>query len=269
MRVQPWLGHRKMESITAGDVEQAMHQWSGGASTKIDALSVLSRLLDGAVRAGVIPLNVSRLARRPMAEKIENPRSLALAPSEVQQLLAAIDSPHHRAYIAALVYTGMRANEAVALQVGDVDLADRTIRVHRSITQGLDGVPTELSPKSHKERDVPIPHALVPHLTLALEGKSRSALVFTGPKGGRLNGSKVRRAVDWNRVRASLDRDDLRLHDLRHTLATLLFDGGAAANDVQAIMGHSSLQTTQRYTRARGDAARRAASTLDGLFEQN
>ncbi|SBS71751.1 tyrosine-type recombinase/integrase [uncultured Microbacterium sp.] len=67
-------------------------------------------------------------------------------------------------------------------------------------------------------------------------------------------------------LRVQLDRNDYRLHDLRHTLATLLFDGGAAANDVQAIMGHSTLQMTERCSRARSDAARRGADRLDSLF---
>ncbi|MBN9215326.1 MAG: hypothetical protein ABS62_02300 [Microbacterium sp. SCN 70-200] len=133
-------------------------------------------------------------------------------------------------------------------------------------TTDLEGRTREYTPKSHKERDVPIAAALVPHLREAMEGKSRSALVFTGPKGGRINGSNVRRAVKWDALRVQLDRDDYRLHDLRHTLATLLFDGGAAANDVQAIMGHSTLQMTERYSRARSDAARRGAERLDSLF---
>ena len=53
---------------------------------------------------------------------------------------------------------------------------------------------------------------------------------------------------------------------LRHTLATLLFDAGAAANDVQAILGHSSMQVTEKYTKARADAALRANGALDKLM---
>lgn len=266
LRVKPWLGHRKLETITAGDVEQALNEWSGGASTKIDALAVLSRLLDGAVRARLIPLNQARLARRPVPSQQLNLRSRALTPEEVGVVLEAVPAGPYRNYLAGLIYTGMRANEAAALQVGDVDMPARTIHVHRSFSADLQGRVREYTPKSHKERDVPIPTALVPHLREAMEGKSRSALVFTGPKGGRINGSNVRRAVKWNALRARLDRADYRLHDLRHTLATLLFDGGAAANDVQAIMGHSTLQMTERYSRARSDAARRGAERLDSLF---
>jgi len=266
LRVQPWLGHRKLESITAGDVEQALSEWDGSASTKIDALAVLSRLLKGAVRARIIPANPAQLARRPVPEPQLNLRSRALTAAEVPAVLAAVPPGPYRNYLAGLIYTGMRANEAAALQVGDVDVASRSIHVHRSFSTNLEGKIQEYTPKSHKERDVPIPAALVPHLLEAMEGKARSALVFTGPRGGRINGSNVRRAVKWDAMKELLDRDDYRIHDLRHTLATLLFDGGASANDVQAIMGHSTLQMTERYSRARSDAARRGAEHLDSLF---
>jgi integrase len=267
LRVQPWLGHVKLEKLTAGDIEGAMSEWSGSSSTRIDALSVLSRLLDGAVRARIVPSNQARLARRPGSDTQKSLRSRALTASEVPLLLAAIASHPHRRYIAGLVYTGMRANEATALRVEDIDLAQRTIHVRRSFTIGPDGKTLEVTPKSHKERAVPIPAALVPYLEAAMVGKTRSDLVFTGPKGGRLNASNVRRAIDWHRLRTSLQRSDLRIHDLRHTLATLLFDAGAAANDVQAILGHSSMQMTERYSHARSDVAQRAAAAIDSLFD--
>lgn len=267
LRVKPWLGHIKLEKLTAGLIEEAISGWTGTTSTRIDALSVLSRLLDGAVRAHLVPLNQARLARRPKSDASNSLRSRALTAAEVQLLLASIDDAHYRRYIAGLVYTGMRANEATALRIEDVDLAHRTIHVRRAFSIGADGRGIELTPKSHKERDVPIPMPLVGPLTEAMAGKRRGDLVFSGPRGGRINASNVRRAIDWKTVRAQLHRDDLRIHDLRHTLATLLFDAGASANDVQAILGHSSMQMTERYSRSRSDVAKRAAAAIDSLFE--
>jgi integrase len=257
----------KLEKLTSGEIEAAMAVWSGSASTKTDALAVLSRLLDGAVRSRVVAMNPARLVRRPRGDASRSLRSRALTAAEVPVLLDAIKSGSYRRYIAGLVYTGMRANEATALRVEDVDLARRTIHVRRSFTVGNDGKMLAVTPKSHKERAVPIPAALVPHLQAALAGKAREDLVFSGPRGGRLNASNVRRAIDWSELRTRLNRADLRIHDLRHTLATLLFDAGAAANDVQAILGHSSMQMTERYSHARSDVAQRAAAAIDSLFE--
>lgn len=265
-RVKPWLAHRKIESITVGDIESALSSWKGSASTRSDALSMLSRLLDGAARAGVIEANPARLARRPKDEQLTSFRSRALGMSEVKVMLEHVEAGPYRDYLAALVYTGMRAGEASALQVGDVDLEARVIHVRRSFGTNASGAVVEQTPKSHKERTVPLPEVLAPTLARAVEGKRRMDLVFTGPRGGRLNTSNVRRAADWEGLRNRLDRPDLRIHDLRHTLATLLFDAGTAANDVQAILGHSSLQVTERYSRARSDAAVRAGAALDDLF---
>ena len=76
------------------------------------------------------------------------------------------------------------------------DYGANSTKAHQaSMTKALEGGDKEVSPKSHKERDVPIPAALDPFLREAIKGKSRGQLVFTGPKGGRLNGSNVRRAV--------------------------------------------------------------------------
>lgn len=264
-RVQPWLGHRKLESITVGDIEQAVNGWSGSASTRNDALSMLSRLLDGAARAHVIVANPARLVRRPRDERAQSVRSRALTLSEVRVMLDAVEAGPYRAYLAALVYTGMRAGEASALRVEDVDVVARVIHVRRNFATGRSGSMVEQSPKSHKERTVPLPQAFYPYVKDAIAGKRRTELVFSGPRGGALNPSNVRRAVDWAAVRRKLDRPDLRIHDLRHTLATLLFDAGAAANDVQAILGHSSLQVTERYSRARTDVALRGNAAPDSL----
>ena len=66
-------------------------------------------------------------------------------------------------------------------------------------------------------------------------------------------------------IRTAVKRPDLRVHDLRHTFATILFDAGASAPDVRAVLGHSSLQVTERYSRAREGVARRAAAVFDTL----
>ncbi|WP_395246049.1 tyrosine-type recombinase/integrase [Agromyces sp. MMS24-K17] len=92
--------------------------------------------------------------------------------------------------------------------------------------------------------------------------------MFDGADGGRLTSHNVRRAVEWDELRVAIGRPDLRIHDLRHTFATILFDAGANAPDVQATLGHSSLQVTERYSRAREGVALRAGAALNDALQR-
>jgi integrase len=263
LRVRPSLGRHRLEDITSPMIESAMVAWPGGASATNDALAVLSRLLDAARRARFIDHNPAREVKRPGTRESVSPISRALTIDQVTRLLAGIPEGVYRRYVAALVYTGMRAGEATALRVGDVDFTRGIIRVSRSLSPGKHGELVEQSPKSHKSREVPLIAALRPHAEDAARGKRPDQLLFAGPDGGRLTNHNVRRAIGWDTLRVAIGRPDLRMHDLRHTFATLLFDAGASAPDVQATLGHSSLQVTERYSRAREGVALRAGAALD------
>lgn len=266
LRVKPSLGRHRLEDITSPMIESAMVSWSGGASAKNDALAVLSRLLDAARRSRFIDYNPARDVKRPSMRESISPISRALTIDQVAALLALIPEGVYRRYVAALVYTGMRAGEATALRVGDVDFERGIIRISRSLSPGKHGELVEQSPKSHKFREVPLIEALRPYAEESSRGKQAEDLLFAGPDGGRLTNHNLRRAVNWDAMRKTIGRSDLRMHDLRHTFATILFDAGASAPDVQATLGHSSLQVTERYSRAREDVALRAGAVLDQAF---
>ena len=263
LRVKPSLGRLRLDDITSPMIESAMVGWPGGSSAKNDALAVLSRLLDGARRSRFIDHNPAREIKRPGTRESFSPVSRALTIDQVTVLLERTPEGVYRRYVAALVYTGMRAGEATALRVGDVDFERGVIRVSRSLSPGKHGELVEQSPKSHKSREVPLIAALRPYAEQAARGKTLDELLFAGPGGGRLTNHNVRRAVGWEALRVAIGRSDLRMHDLRHTFATLLFDAGASAPDVQATLGHSSLQVTERYSRAREGVALRAGAVLD------
>ena len=263
LRVKPSLGRQRLEDITSPMIESAMVTWPGGASAKNDALAVLSRLLDAARRSRFIDYNPAREVKRPSMRESVSPISRALTLEQVATLLTLVPEGVYRRYLATLVYTGMRAGEATALRVRDVDFAHNIIRVSRSLSPGRNGELVEQSPKSHKSREVPLIAALRPYAEDAARGKKPDDLLLAGPDGGRLTNHNVRRAVDWDVLRTAIGRPDLRMHDLRHTFATILFDAGASAPDVQATLGHSSLQVTERYSRAREGVALRAGAVLD------
>ncbi|NMM95890.1 recombinase XerC [Bifidobacterium sp. DSM 109960] len=150
------------------------------------------------------------------------------------------------AAILELLYaTGIRVAELVGLDIGDVDFSNRTVRV---------------TGKGDKQRVVPfgLPAArameawLERGRTQLLRSRSGGASVgagnamFLGMRGGRLDQRMARRVVHDAAREAGVP--DIGPHALRHSAATHLLDGGADLREVQEMLGHSSLKTTQRYT---------------------
>ncbi len=266
VRVRPSLGQFPISSNTSPAIEMAMLEWSGALSTKKDALALLSRLLDGARRARMIDVNPVVDVRVPRVLPSSSLRSRALSVEQVDQLLLMIPDGPYRSFVAGLAYTGMRAGEATAMRVGDTDFDAQVIRVCRSISPGRNGELVEQAPKGYRDRHVPLCDALLPYVQEAARGKQPLNRLFTGPRGGSLTSRLLARAIDWPGIRRTLGRPDLMIRDLRHTFATMLFDAGVSAPDVQQAMGHSSLQVTERYSRPRDGSAARSAVKLNDFL---
>jgi len=158
------------------------------------------------------------------------------------------DAMHLRDWAAAeLLYaTGMRVGELAGLDVRDVDLDQRLVRVLG---------------KGAKERVVPFgtpaKRAVVEWL-----GRGRPQLVRPATDSALFLGQRGRR-VDQRQVRAAIHElcqaagiDDIAPHGLRHTAATHLLTGGSDLRSVQEVLGHASLTTTQRYTHVSAERLR-------------
>jgi integrase/recombinase XerC len=153
-----------------------------------------------------------------------------------------------RAVLELLYATGVRVSELCGLDRADVDEARRVVRVFG---------------KGAKERAVP--YGLPAQRALddwlrqgrpSLDtGESRDAL-FVGVKGGRLQPTVVRRIVGDAALAAGLPHTSP--HDLRHSAATHLLDGGADLRAVQDLLGHSALSSTQIYTHVSTERLRAA-----------
>ena len=172
------------------------------------------------------------------------PKAIPLA--DVERLLAAAGdgedagSLRDRALLEVLYGVGARVSEVVGLDVDDVDLMSRSLR---------------LFGKGSKERIVPLGRyaadALGSYLTrerpaLAAKGKAGAA-VFLNQRGGRLSRQSVFGLVRRAAEVAGLD-GEISPHTLRHSYATHLLEGGAAVRVVQELLGHASVTTTQIYT---------------------
>jgi integrase/recombinase XerD len=170
----------------------------------------------------------------------------ALTEHDVLALLGAVpgDAPRDlrdRAVLEALYSAGVRISELVGLDLDDLDLEDRSLRVVG---------------KGAKERLVPLgrpaAEAVGAYLARgrpALSARGRgSPAVFLNHRGGRLSRQACWAVVRSAAARVGLD-DRVSPHVLRHSFATHLLEHGADIRVVQELLGHASLSTTQVYTK--------------------
>jgi integrase/recombinase XerC len=156
------------------------------------------------------------------------------------------------AVIELLYGSGLRIAELCGLDLGDLDVAHRTV-----VVLG----------KGNKERAVPF-HDLCADALLAWLERGRPALatsasgdaVFLGARGKRVIDAELRRRLARHGAAAGA-RARVHPHKLRHSFATHLLEGGADLRGIQELLGHASLSTTQRYTHV--DVAR-LARVYDG-----
>jgi len=206
----------------------------------LGALRTYFRLL---AREGVVATNPARVVPTPRAPK-RLPE--VVTSSQVGDLLNAIDETpagrRDRAALELLYGSGLRAAELVGLDLDDVDLGRRLVRVRG---------------KGGKERIVPFGHPAVVAIRAYLPARAgwRAAAaahepgepLFVNQRGGRLSDRSLRRIVDAA-VHHIASIHHLHPHTLRHAFATHLLEAGMDLRAIQELLGHASLSTTQRYT---------------------
>ncbi len=193
------------------------------------------------------------------AALLARPRSASRLPSVLKPSEAAVlaESPsglepvplRDRAIIELLYGSGLRVAELCALDVDDLDLRNRRVRVMG---------------KGGKERVVPLGDFAAESLRVYLElgrppmmsvesertpglGPTTASALFFNRRRHRLGPRDVRAMLD-RYVRRTLGGRHISPHTLRHSFATHLLQGGADIRAVQELLGHASLATTQRYT---------------------
>lgn len=155
------------------------------------------------------------------------------------------ESQRNAAILELLYATGIRVAELVSMDIADIDFSNRTIKVtgkgnkQRVVPFGL---PAQRALETWLEQGRPV---LARTATDAVKYRAANAL-FLGARGGRIDQRIARDIV--HRAAREAGVPDISPHALRHSAATHILDGGADLREVQEMLGHSSLKTTQRYT---------------------
>lgn len=262
-RVVPTLGHLPVRMISNGAVDRAVLGWIAdecSRSTVKNSLAVLVRVMEQALRDGLIDRNPARITgwQRQYAraeDELDNPRALALPSwhvlATIADALVANSADNYQGWGDVVLFaacTAARIGEVSGCRVGDINTKDWTWIVRRQTTPGPGGL-IDKGTKGKRARTVPLIEdirELVLRRIAATDG-TEDARMFTGPRGGRISTAVLRDATSWDEVVAKVGYEHLRRHGLRHTGLTWMADAGVPLHHLQRIAGHGSLITTQRY----------------------
>jgi len=205
-------------------------------SRKVSSIKVFFKFLK---KKGHIADNPAALVRNPRIEK-HLPKFYTV--DEMFHFLDTLPEEtwinlRNRAIFELIYSTGMRASEALSLDVADVHLEGLM-----ALVKGKGGKERVL-PFGEKARD-----AIERYLSeLRARRRESTKALFVNRQGGRLSYRGLLKVMKKHQLDASLFKN-LALHGIRHSFATHMLDGGADLRSIQELLGHSKLSTTQRYT---------------------
>jgi len=235
----------EIDHLTIREWLASLHSAQKSKSSIARKLAALRTFFQFLVREGLLELNPAKLVSTPRQEK-KLPNHLS-----VEEAVRFIESPdtqtdlgkRDRAMLELMYATGVRVAELTTMNLGDIDFRGQLIRV---------------TGKRRKQRVVPFGDPAGEALRSYL--KIREKFLFNAPvstrdeealflnyQGTRITTRSVGRMVD-KYIRLCAGMHNISPHALRHSFATHLLDSGADLRDIQELLGHARLSTTQVYT---------------------
>jgi integrase len=246
------FGDRALYDISSDDIRQALEDFSRGQALRWDGIApggkakftstgrnrspatinrkraALSSLFRYAIDEGLLRSNPVQGVR---SRAENNKRVRYLSDDERAALLLACRGSHwDRLYLLVLMalMTGARQGELLSLAWTDLDFASRTAYLEQT--------------KNGERRVITLPHPVIEELMTI---RCQSGLIFPGEKYPH---KPYTFRKHWDKALLTAGVENFRFHDLRHSAASYLAMNGASLIEIADVLGHRSLQTTQRYT---------------------
>ena len=218
-----------------------------------NVLTVLHKLLTVAEEQGAI----KQAPRVKLFVKLPKSTFDFLSFDEAERLVAAAD-PAWRTVLLVAIKAGLRQGELIGLQWNDLDLAQGLLHVRRTIWRGHEG-----TPKGGRERTVELPRSVVD--ALKSHRHLRGRFVFCQEDGKPLTAGMMTAPLRRALQAAGITREQGQIgwHDLRHTYGSHLAMKGVPLKVIQELMGHATIQMTERYAHLSPETRKRAVAALD------
>lgn len=260
-RLNPILGKHRLQAITSRDVSlvHAREKERTTACTANHLLTLLKRMLNLAVKWGLMEKNPAgaqeKFKEGPLRERY-------LSKEELPKFMKALEEENDRLSVAALrmlLYTGCRREEIVSLSWQNVHLEEERIYLPktkngRSRTVHLNGRAKEVVQDllARKEQE---------------ERTRGSEYVFPSRQGAKKPYIYDLRKP-FEKACMSAEIDNFRIHDLRHTFASMAVSSGADLYAVQRLLGHQDIAMTQRYAHLAADDLKRATAGVSEMLDR-
>ncbi|KUK32079.1 MAG: Integrase family protein [Thermoanaerobacterales bacterium 50_218] len=261
-RLKPYVGRLPLWGLTPGALQEALSpMWEKFVPTTCrKTVGTLKTCLRQAVAWGWVSRDPTQGLKLPRVARSEK---RVLAPGELTRLLEALKGYKHGLAVRVLAVAGLRLGEVLALRWEDVDFEKGTVTVRRSADSKRRKLKEDTKTPAARRTirlDAETLRLLEEHKRSQKVRPLKDALVFPAEDGRPLRCNAVRKTLRLALKKAGLPR--IRVHDLRHTAASILIDAGVSLTTVAAFLGHSSPATTAAIY---AHAVRRADSVAGAL----
>jgi len=231
---------------------QSEHNYKGTSLARV--ITTLRTFFHFCVERDYIKISPATFIHNP---KLPKKLPIYLVDSEIKKLFSAPDKSTEMgirdlAILVTLGFTGVRLQEIVKADLSDIDFERETLRVLG---------------KGSKERLIPLNKIVITTLREYLERRpiSESEAIFLNRFGKRLTGRSVENIVKKYVHLAGINKAKISPHKLRHTFATLLHLNEVDILEIQKLLGHASITSTQIYTHTNPEKLKRAVDKLENL----
>ena len=251
----PTFGSLRIDAIVRADVTSAHAKWAEHPRAANHALAVLSKIMSWAEEHGLRPDQSNPCFKIKKYREIKRQRYLSTDElARLGQALAGAErddaiSPAAAAALRLLLLTGARLGEILSLRWSYVDLPRRLLILPDSKTG---------------EKTIPLNDPAIAVLTGIARVDGNPHVIV----GHRTGSPMVDLFKPWSVVRARAGLDDLRIHDLRHTFASVAVETGGSLPMIGKLLGHHEPQTTARYAHLANDPVSRLSESTANIIAE-
>jgi integrase len=284
--ILPVLGHKRIDQIKPVHIISMLDEIKRvndankplSMRSKQDVYLAIRNIFERAVEWQIIKSNPAKNVKKP---KVTSQKEISVYDEEEIEALftAAAEEPFHwRVFLTLALAAGLRRGENLALEWPKVNLDEGTIDISQIIVKGLNGAIIKDPKTKRSKRIVSLPSSVIEELKLfklhwkkeklklgELWIENEHEWLFCNLDGTHFYPTTP--TTWWRRFTKRANVRFIRLHDLRHTSATLLINQGVHAKIISERLGHSDIRVTMNtYGHALQKADQEAANKLDSLF---